>query len=142
LKMWAPNQNIFFCDTELHRLGHFARSAYPHEACGVCVGQRQPEGHNVLSVHPIQNLSRDKRIAFEMDVEELLKVECHARHSGLELVGFWHSHPDGPARPSPRDVSFAWNGYSHTIIGVSARGAIEVKSWRAIEGLFQSETLV
>ncbi len=140
--MWRGNLAIHFCESDLHRLGVLARSAYPDEACGALVGQRQPEGHSVLSVRPIPNLSPSARDAFEMDIEQMLKIEHEARHSGLELIGFWHTHPNGLACPSERDASYAWNGYSYTIIGVSDCGAIEVKSWRPAHGEFQREPLV
>jgi len=80
-----------------------AAAAWPHEACGLLVGTRADDSIRVQSVIVTENIARDPERRFEVEPRALLSAHREARTAGQELLGPWHSHPDGPARPSATD---------------------------------------
>jgi proteasome lid subunit RPN8/RPN11 len=64
-----------------------------------------------------------------IDPQDQLKVEKDARQRGLEVLGYYHSHPDHPARPSNYDREHAWPWYSYVILAVEKGEAKELTSW-------------
>ena len=67
---------------------------------------------------------------YVIDPRELIRAQREARGRGLEIVGFYHSHPDHPARPSATDLEHAhWIGCSYLITSASASGAGQTKSF-------------
>src|SRR6185369_14335407 len=75
---------------------------YPYECCGLLLGRFSPNGKVVTETYPISNAREEsaKRNRFLIAPEELMKGERYARQHKLEVVGFYHSHPDSPAVPS------------------------------------------
>lgn len=116
--------------TDAEFLKRWAREAAPHEACGVLLGRREGERIEVLEVRAGRNVATRAARAFELHPEDHLAFELEARRLGLEVVGVWHSHPRGPARPSTTDRASAWDGWLHAIVGRDARGEFEVRVWR------------
>lgn len=110
---------------ELRRL---AVAAYPQEGCGVLVGTGG-EAPAVASVTAGRNLADRARDRFELDPLAVLHAEREARAAGLDVVGFWHSHPDHPAIPSRLDTERAWPEYLYVIVSTSAGGAGELRGW-------------
>src|SRR5438045_6920980 len=86
---------------------------YPYECCGLLLGRYGPEGKIVNETYPISNAREEsaKRNRFLITPEELMRGERYARGKDLEVVGFYHSHPDSPAEPSQYDLEHAWPRY-------------------------------
>lgn len=106
-----------------------SRAAHPEEACGLLVGRR--EGPNVIVVEATVggNLApQSRRTRFVLDPLHLMTVETEARTRGLDVVGTWHSHPDGPPRPSDLDRDAAWEGWPMVIAGGQGDRA-ELRAW-------------
>jgi proteasome lid subunit RPN8/RPN11 len=83
-----------------------AKAAHPGECCGLIIGARDGDAATALSLHPARNLAaRDDR--FEIDPADHFAALKAARASGLAVIGCYHSHPDGAARPSQRDLAGA-----------------------------------
>ena len=104
---------------------------YPYECCGLLLG-RYDEGRKFVSeTYPISNAREEsaKRIRFLIMPDELLRGERYAREHDLEVVGFYHSHPDSPAVPSQYDLEHAWPTYSYIIVSTSANEARDLFSW-------------
>jgi len=106
-------------------------SDYPYECCGLLLGRFGPEGKLVTETFPISNAREEsaKRNRFLITPEELLRGEQYARKQDLEIVGFYHSHPDSPAVPSQYDLEHAWPTYSYIIVSTSADHAGDLFSW-------------
>jgi proteasome lid subunit RPN8/RPN11 len=85
----------------------------------------------VTEIYPISNAREEsaKRNRFLITPEELMKGERYARRHDLEVVGFYHSHPDSPAVPSQYDLEHAWPTYSYIIVSTSADRANDLFSW-------------
>jgi proteasome lid subunit RPN8/RPN11 len=104
---------------------------YPYECCGLLLGRFAEEGKIVQETYPISNAREEsaKRNRFLIEPEELMRGERYARARDLEVVGFYHSHPDSPAVPSQYDLEHAWPTYSYIIVSTSAGQANDLFSW-------------
>jgi len=96
-------------------------ATYPHECCGILLGRTLGGARRVEEVVPMRNANTTTpQNRFDFDPKEHLQVQRGARERGLEVVGFYHSHPDHPARPSQYDLDNAsWPGYSYVIVAVA-----------------------
>ena len=106
--------------------------AYPNECCGIMFGSGEGDDHAVKSLRPIVNAREDgeQYHRFLITAEDMMQAELEARRLGLEIVGFYHSHPDHPAKPSDYDRDHALPFYSYIILRV-AKGRPELMtSWR------------
>ena len=109
-------------------------SDYPYECCGFLVGRADGDRVSVMQTVPAANTRDDSpRNRFEIDPGELVKTDRAARAAGLGVVGFYHSHPDAPARPSEYDREHAWPGYCYVIVSVQAGRPQEMRLWRLTE---------
>ncbi len=121
------------------------KKAYPHEGCGFLLGSRgQDREAQVLRVREAQNTNADRpRDRFEIDPKEFMQVDRQAEKDGEEIVGFFHSHPDHPDRPSGFDREMAWPRYSYLIVSVMGGTEVSARSWVLAEdnGEFQEEEL-
>jgi proteasome lid subunit RPN8/RPN11 len=104
---------------------------YPYECCGLLLGRFAAEGKLVTETYPISNAREEsaKRNRFLIEPVELMRGERYARERDLEVVGFYHSHPDSPAVPSQYDLEHAWPTYSYIIISTSPGQAKDLFSW-------------
>ncbi|MGH9487953.1 MAG: Mov34/MPN/PAD-1 family protein [Terriglobales bacterium] len=95
--------------------------AYPNECCGLLLGSMESGGRrSIRAIHRMRNANTaSPRNRFDFDPKEHLEAQRAARARGLEIVGFYHSHPDHPARPSQYDLDHAsWPGYSYLIVSI------------------------
>ncbi len=105
---------------------------YPQECCGLLLGTFAEGGTKAITeIYPISNAREEeaKRNRFLIRPEELMEGEQYAATSGLDVVGFYHSHPDHPAVPSGYDLEHAWPLYSYIVVAVSAGVAQDLRSW-------------
>lgn len=110
-----------------------ALARYPQEACGVLVGERtsDPDTSLVRAVRAEQNAHRGSRARrFEIAPRRLLTIQKQTRDEGLEVLGYYHSHPDSPAVPSARDRAAAWPETSYLIVSVERSKVAELRAWR------------
>ncbi len=95
------------------------------------IGRPAGSATEVTEVLPGANLVTDRRHdRYELDPKDIISAERRARELGLEVVGFYHTHPDHPARPSQYDTERAWPSYHYVVVAV-ARGKLErATAWR------------
>ena len=110
----------------IHREGE---RAYPGECCGVLAGQ-PGEIREVRRLLPVVNRRADDPHRYLIAPEDLQSVETEIREAGLEVLGFYHSHPDHLAAPSSFDAEHAWPWYSYLIVRVDRGRAVEATSWQ------------
>lgn len=103
-----------------------AARAYPHEGCGALLGL-VGEIRETLAL-PNQETG-SPRTRFTVAPRDYLAAEAAADARGLVLLGFWHSHPDHPARPSQTDREHAWAGLLTLVIAVDAGEPGEITAW-------------
>lgn len=104
---------------------------YPHECCGAILGRESEGAREVLGLMPLANRREDSpRNRFEVTADDVRLAEKSARDQKLELIGWYHSHPDAPARPSEFDREHAWPWYSYIIVSVQSGQPRDMNSWR------------
>ncbi len=102
-----------------------ARSAFPNECCGLLEGAREDEAIRVTTLHSAANVSPDPLLGFEIDPAVHLRLLRTLRGTGREVVGCYHSHPNGRAAPSDRDrANGCEEGFVWVIIAVGAQEAV------------------
>jgi len=118
--------------------------AYPEEGCGVLLGRDEGAMRTVERVVEFENRHEDsRRNRYLISPEQLLAVERQAREEGLDVLGFFHSHPDHPATPSAFDLEHAWPYYSYLIVSVEQGRAADARAWRLVadRSRFEPETI-
>jgi proteasome lid subunit RPN8/RPN11 len=114
----------------LDDLRRHAVEAYPHECCGALIGS---DGA-VRAIHPLPNATDEgPRRRFLIRPGDYRGAERAAREAGLELLGFYHSHPDHPAVPSAYDLEHAWPTFAYVIVSVRQASPGAVRCWRLRE---------
>ncbi len=106
-----------------------AKDSYPNECCGVLVGSQQKE-KRIFASHRVQNQNNDRASdRYIIDPKEINMIDRQCRVEDTQILGFYHSHPDHPDRPSKYDREWGQAGYSYVIISVNGGKYVSVKSW-------------
>jgi proteasome lid subunit RPN8/RPN11 len=148
-------------NAHLEAIRAHASRDYPNECCGMLLGKADGDSKRVTEAVPLTNLRHDaaraqellpvddpgretERNRFLIDPLDQLRLEKEARKRGLDVLGYYHSHPDHPARPSNYDRDHAWPWYSYVIIAVERSLPKDLTSWVLAEdrSAFGAEPLV
>ena len=114
----------------LQRIHAHGVETYPHECCGAILGRDDESSREVLDLLPLANRRNDSpRNRFEVTPEDVRLAEKTAGEKKIELIGWYHSHPDAPARPSEFDREHAWPWYSYIIVSVLKGTPADTTSW-------------
>ncbi len=108
-------QSVYEC------LGAHGEETYPCECCGVLLGKSSASGERIVTraVRCGNTRTDSPQDRYNIDPKELIRIQLDSREEGLDIVGFYHSHPDHPARWSQTDLAEAhWLGYSYVISSV------------------------
>ena len=121
----AVPARLFVLSHVLHdQLAAEARAAYPNECCGLIEGVRTGDTIEAVAFHPTRNLAAASD-RFEIDPAEHIRLLRSLRGTGREIVGCYHSHPDGEPTPSPRDRDSAHDeDFVWLIAGLDASGTV------------------
>lgn len=120
-----------------------AETIYPEECCGILLGEIVNECKTVIEIWSTQNVWNAETATSYPDAEKVLKkarryaiasrdlldAQKSARSRHLDIIGFYHSHPDYPALPSEFDRLCAWENYSYIIVSVEQGRASQLNSW-------------
>jgi len=106
------------------------RAAYPFEGCGAFLGR----GAEVSRVVPLVNQETAlPKVRYAIDPKDLVRTDAEARAEGLEIIGYFHSHPDHPARPSETDRQRAADtlsdGVFHVVVSVEGGERATPTAW-------------
>jgi proteasome lid subunit RPN8/RPN11 len=118
---------------------------YPNECCGIIFGRLSPDS-SIKCGESLQSISNsfndgEKYHRFLIQPEDMMRAERFARKNEIDIVGFYHSHPDCEAVPSEYDRSHALPVYSYIIVSVEKGKAVDVRSWELTENVFYSEKM-
>jgi len=102
-------------------------STYPHECCGALIGRDDA----IVEAFALPNTTDEgPRRRFLVRPADYRAAEARAREVGAELLGFYHSHPDHPARPSQYDLDHAWPNLAYVIVAVASGMPGTTTLWR------------
>ncbi len=115
---------------------------YPDEICGIMLGAQAD--HVVTEVRRARNIiverSQDR---YEIDPRDHIRIQREADATGLDIVGYYHSHPDHPAQASRFDTERAWSGYVYVIVSIQGGKPVDANAFVAEQdgGPFRPERL-
>lgn len=117
-----------------------AREGEPNEICGILSGTRGNESR-VERAHRTENVADTPRVTYAIDPAEQLELMEEIDENGREVVGFYHSHPDGPDEPSATDAARAtWPDYLYVIVSLQGAEPL-VGAWRWTGETFEREAV-
>jgi proteasome lid subunit RPN8/RPN11 len=118
------------------QLRQHGEATYPHECCGVLVGEFDESGGKVVKAAVTCGNTRTDSLAnrYHISPSELVRIQRDAMLAGHDIVGFYHSHPDHPARWSTTDLAEAhWTGSSYVITSVENGRAVVTNSFLLLD---------
>jgi proteasome lid subunit RPN8/RPN11 len=102
------------------------RETYPNECCGALIGKDGVVSETLA----LPNMTDEgPRTRFRVTPDDYRGAEKRAGEAGAELLGFYHSHPDHPARPSQYDLDHAWPTFAYVIVAVAAGVSQNMTVW-------------
>jgi proteasome lid subunit RPN8/RPN11 len=107
-----------------------AEAAHPEECCGILLG----EGGAIVAIVPARNVHPEPARHFEIDPQALVDTHREARSGGPQVLGYYHSHPNGLSRPSATDRAMA--AADGAIWAIIAAGRITL--WRSGDAGFEA----
>lgn len=120
-------------------VGH-AREGAPEEVCGVLSGEHGEERSRVETIHRARNVAENPETRYYIDPERQLELIDGIEEAGRDVVGFYHSHPAGPTRPSQTDVDRAtWPGLSYVIVALHGEPSVGAWRWNGEDERFEEE---
>jgi proteasome lid subunit RPN8/RPN11 len=115
---------------DMDSIHEHAKEAYPEECAGILVGMDNGEAKVIVDVWRADNTHEGERERrFLIEPLKIKEFEDAARERDLDILGFYHSHPDHPAEPSEYDRDHAWPYYSYIITSVSGEEIKDTNSW-------------
>ena len=113
--------SLTISQTLYEQLRAHGEETYPHECCGIMLGHAREHGNEVVELMRAGNTRTDSaHNRYHIAPQELIKAQREGRARGLDIVGFYHSHPDHPAQWSTTDFAEAhWYGCSYVITAVA-----------------------
>lgn len=119
------------------RMHRHAQAEYPRECCGILVGRLDNGHRRVERIVEADNVEPTRvHDRFVLDPRTLFEVDRETRGTEAAIVGFYHSHPDHPCRPSATDFQFAadWPDHAFLIVEVREHVAVGCRSWVVPDG--------
>jgi len=121
---------VTFAKNDLAEIRRHGEAAYPNECCGFLLGRPEAAPRFIVQTQRAPNQRLDSpQNRYQISPQDYLQVDRQAREAGLEIIGFYHSHPDHPARPSQYDLEHAWPVFVYVIISVNQSQAGDTTAW-------------
>jgi proteasome lid subunit RPN8/RPN11 len=150
--------SILITTSQHKQISDRAEQIYPEECCGILLGKITDRAKTIVEVIPVNNvwgedrlgtdpntsseLNRTKHSRYTIDPQAIFQAQKRALALELDIVGFFHSHPDRPAIPSTCDREQAWEVYSYPIVSVIQGKVSDIQSWILdSNGIFQLEEI-
>ena len=133
-----------FHQSDYDEVRRHGEETYPHECCGVLLGAIEDDLRQVQATVRCRNTRLDSpQNRYNIDPQELIRVQREARERDLDIVGFYHSHPDHRARWSQTDFNEAhWIGCSYVITSVQQGKAVTTNSFALTGSREEDKALV
>ncbi|MEE8168517.1 MAG: M67 family metallopeptidase [Candidatus Hydrothermarchaeales archaeon] len=129
---------LVFARELIHRLIAHAQREAPKEACGILAGVSTKDKF-VEQVYECKNIAFSNA-RYEISPEELLRVITEIEESGLEVLGFYHSHPMALSEPSAVDEATAtWPGHSYVVVSLPSKIPVTSWIWDEKEGFIEEK---
>ena len=122
---------IYITENLIKQIEAHGEKTYPNECGGMLVGKFENGEKMVVELLPMENAmsGAEQYNRVLITPKDVLRAERYAREKRLDVVGYYHSHPDHPARPSQFDLDHALPVWTYIIVSVEKGKAVDVRSW-------------
>lgn len=122
---------IILSEEHIKQIEAHGEKTYPYECGGMLVGRFADGKKTVVELLPMENAMAESQQHNRVLIlpKDVLRAEKFAREKRLDVIGYYHSHPDHPARPSQFDLDHALPVWSYIIVSVEKGKAIDLRSW-------------
>lgn len=122
---------IYLTEEHIKQIQMHGESAFPHECGGMLIGHFVNGKKEIVELLPMENAMDESEQHNRVLIlpKDVLCAERFAREKRLDVVGYYHSHPDHPARPSQFDLDHALPIWSYVIVSVEKGKAVDLRSW-------------
>ena len=138
--------SITLTPEQIRAIEAHGEETFPNECCGFMLGTSNKDDKTIVELMHAYNEfeAQEKYHRFLITPEAYMRGEKHARTNGLDIMGFYHSHPNAPARPSQYDLDHAWPWLSYVIVSIMDGKAAAITSWVMKEdrSAFEEEAIV
>ncbi|MDE3057088.1 MAG: M67 family metallopeptidase [Bacteroidota bacterium] len=118
----------------IRQIEKHGEKTYPEECCGIMLGKMNGRIHEIEQIVELENTQEEnRRRRFLISPDQYMKAEKIATEKKLELLGFYHSHPDHPAIPSAFDTEHALPWFAYIITSVENGKAVRTTAWQLNE---------
>ncbi len=124
-------QSLRLSEEVFRRMIFYSEKGYPYEICGALLGKEEESIRSIQEIIPLTNSREEqKETRYLISPDSVFLAEKQAEEKGIELLGFYHSHPDHPAEPSTYDKEHAFPWYSYLILSVYQGKFQDITAWR------------
>jgi proteasome lid subunit RPN8/RPN11 len=123
---------LYLTEEHIKQIEKHGEQTYPFECGGMLIGDFAADGaKTILELLPMENAmdESEKHNRVLITPKDVLRAERYAREKKLDVLGYYHSHPDHPARPSQFDLDHALPVWSYIIVSVESGKAVDVRAW-------------
>jgi len=123
---------LYLTEEHIKQIEKHGEQTYPFECGGMLIGDFAADGaKTILELLPMENAmdESEKHNRVLITPKDVLRAERYAREKKLDVVGYYHSHPDHPARPSQFDLDHALPVWSYIFVSVESGKAVDVRAW-------------
>jgi proteasome lid subunit RPN8/RPN11 len=123
---------LYLTNEHIKQIERHGEQTYPFECGGMLIGHFAASGEkSIVELLPMENASEESKKHNRVLIlpKDVLRAERYAREKTLDVIGYYHSHPDHPARPSQFDLDHALPVWSYIIVSVEKGKAVNVRAW-------------
>ncbi len=122
---------IYLTEEHIKQIEKHGAKTYPNECGGMLIGRFETSKKSVVELLPMENAAAESEQHNRVVItpKDVLKAERYAREKKLDVVGYYHSHPDHPAIPSQFDLDHALPVWTYIIVSVEKGKAVDLRSW-------------
>ena len=122
---------IILSEEHIKQIEKHGEQTYPNECGGMLIGRFESDKKTVVELLPMENAMAESEQHNRVLItpKDVLKAERFAREKKLDVVGYYHSHPDHPARPSQFDLDHALPVWTYIIVSIARGKAVDLRSW-------------
>ncbi len=122
---------IHLIEEHLELIREHGERTYPHECGGMLIGRFDDGQKSLVELLPMENAMREEERHNRVLIppKDVLRAERYARSQRLDVIGYYHSHPDHPAVPSQFDLDHALPVWTYIIVSVEKGRAVDLRAW-------------
>lgn len=122
---------IYLSEEHINQIEAHGERTFPYECGGMLVGRFEEGRKSVVELLPMENAMTESEQHNRVLIlpKDVLRAERYARSRGLDVIGYYHSHPDHPAIPSQFDLDHALPVWTYIIVSVREGKAADVRAW-------------